>query len=268
MPENELLRDDQMLLRQTYLVFSREISHRVRQPTWMALGLLQPLLFMYFFGPLLKRYVAYTPGFPPGTMWQIFAPALMLQMVLVGTSTVGLNLLVESRSGVLERFRVTPLKPAALLLGKVACVTTYTLVQSILILVLCHFSFALRAPILGVLAALAFTAALAVVLSSCSYALALWINNEETVPVVVNVSLMPLLLLSGTFLPITKELAPQWLFELSQFNPAAHVMTASRQVFIGDFDNPGVLVGLAWATASGVLAITWAVRVFSGQERV
>ncbi|MET8771598.1 ABC transporter permease [Streptomyces sp. NPDC004658] len=253
------------MLREVILVFNREISHRVRQPAWVVFGLLQPLLFMYFFGPLLTKFVAYTPGFPPGDTWQIFAPSLMLQMVLVGTSTVGLNLLVEHRSGVLERFRVTPLRQSALLLGKVACVTTYTLIQSSLILLLCRLSFHLNTTFPGVLAALGFTACLAVTLAASSYALALRLKNEETVPVVMNALLMPLLLLSGTFLPITSGLAPEWLFRLSQLNPVVYVMTATRAVFRGDFGNPGVGVGVLWAVATCALALTWSLRVFSTQ---
>jgi ABC-2 type transport system permease protein len=60
-----------------------------------------------------------------------------------------------------------------------------------------------------------------VAIASCSYALALRLKSEETVPAVLNALLLPLFLLSGTLLPITTALAPNWLWRLSRLNPVA-----------------------------------------------
>jgi ABC-2 type transport system permease protein len=224
------------------------------------MGLAQPLLFMFFFGPLLTKFVAYTPGFPPGTVWEIFAPSLMLQMVLVGSSTVGIALLAEHRSGVLERFRSTPMHPAALLLGKVLCVVVTVLVQSTLIVVLCFLVFHLRAPIVGLAASMGIAGLLSAALASASYALALRIKSEDALPALLNALLLPLLLLSGTFLPITAALAPTWLYRMAQLNPVAHVMDATRAAFRGDFSVDAVAGGTASVLAMSVLALWWGVR--------
>src|ERR1700754_2555376 len=214
------------MIRDIWVIFVREMSHRLRQPAGLAMGLVQPLLYMFFFGPLLTKFVTYTPGFPPGDTWTIFAPSLMLQMVLVGSSFVGMGLLAEYRSGVLERFRVTPISPASLLLGKVLTVAVNVLVQSGLIVLLCRLVFHLALTPIGLVISMAFVALLSVALASCSYAVALRLKSEEAVPAILNAVLLPLLLLSGTLLPITAQLAPSWLYLLSRLNPVARIMEA------------------------------------------
>ncbi|MEU3619905.1 MULTISPECIES: ABC transporter permease [unclassified Streptomyces] len=254
------------MLRDVWLIFGREISHRVRQPAWVVMGLAQPLLFMYFFGPLLTKFVAYTPGFPPGSTWTIFAPSLMLQMVLVGASTVGMSLLAEYRAGVLERFRVTPIRPTALLLGKVLCVVVNVLTQSALIVLLCSVSFGLEVPLFGLIASMLMVALLSAALASASYALALRIRDEESLSALINALLMPLLLLSGTFLPITEGLAPGWLYRLAQLNPIDHVMEATRAYFRGDFTMDSVGMGSFSVLFVSGFALWWGVRTFAREH--
>lgn len=251
------------LAHDVWLVFGREMSHRTRQPTWLVLGLAQPLLFMFFFGPLLTEFVAHTPGFPPGDTWVIFVPSLMLQMVLVGTFPAGMTLLAEYRAGVLERFRVTPMHAAALVLGKVLCIAAYVVVQSSLIVLLAWWVFGLECSWTGLAASLLLVALLAVALASASYALALRLKNEDATAGALNAVTMPLLLLSGTLLPITEGLAPAWLYRLAQLNPVAHVMEATRAVFRDDFDPQTIGPGVTAAVVMSAAALAWGIRSFA-----
>ncbi|MGW7047826.1 ABC transporter permease [Streptomyces avermitilis] len=255
-----------MLPRDIWLVFRREISQRYRQPTWLVMGLAQPVLYMFFFGPLVQEFVAYTPGFPPGGTWMVFAPALMVQMVIIGSSFVGLSLLAEYRSGVLERFRVTPMSPAALLLGKVLTVAVNVLIQSAVIVLVCHLVFRVNPPIYGMALCMLMIACLSIAIASCSYALALRLKSEEGLPAALNAILLPLFLLSGTLLPITPKLAPSWLWHLSRFNPVAHVMDASRASFRGDFSSHSLFTGSLALVAMTALSLLWAVRSFAKQN--
>ncbi|MFI5998777.1 ABC transporter permease [Streptomyces sp. NPDC051362] len=255
-----------MFPRDVWLVFQREMNHRYRQPTWLVMGLAQPVLYMFFFGPLVKKFVAYTPGFPPGGTWMVFAPALMVQMVIIGSSFVGLTLLSEYRSGVFERFRVTPMSPTALLLGKVSTVAANVVIQSVVIVLVCHLAFHVDPPIAGVALCMLMVAFLSVTIASCSYALALRLKSEEGLPAVLNAMLLPLFLLSGTLLPITPELAPSWLWYLSRINPVSHVMDASRASFRGDFSAHSLLSGSVVLGAMTLLSLVWAVHTFSKQD--
>src|ERR671930_2344861 len=102
-------------LQETDLIFRRAMRLSLRNPVWVILGLIQPILYLALFGPLLKRVVR-APGFPPGDAWQVFVPGLLVQLGIFGAAFVGFGLLSEMRSGVVERMRVTPASRLALLL--------------------------------------------------------------------------------------------------------------------------------------------------------
>src|SRR3954454_14331628 len=105
-------------VRDTLLIFRRQLRLTLRNPVWVVIGLIQPFLYLAFFGPLLKN-VAGAPGFPEGSAWQVFVPGLLVQLGLFGTALVGFGIIAEYRAGVIERMRVTPVSRLALLLGRV-----------------------------------------------------------------------------------------------------------------------------------------------------
>src|SRR5205807_272556 len=83
---------------------------------WIAIGILQPILYLTLFAPLLKSLTA-VRGFPPGGAYNVFVPGQLIMLGLFGASGVGFGLIAELRLGVIERFRVTPVSRLALLLG-------------------------------------------------------------------------------------------------------------------------------------------------------
>ena len=72
----------------------------------MLIGLLQPILYLTLFGPLLQN-IAATSGFQ-GDAWQVFVPGLLVQLGIFGGLFVGFGIIAEWRSGVIERQLVTP----------------------------------------------------------------------------------------------------------------------------------------------------------------
>ena len=94
-------------LRDTWLMFQRSVWLTLRSPVWLFFGLMQPILYLVLFGPLLEKIVQ-APGFPPGGAWNVFVPGLLIQIAMFGASFVGFGLIAELRYGVVERMRVTP----------------------------------------------------------------------------------------------------------------------------------------------------------------
>ncbi|MGH7759478.1 MAG: ABC transporter permease, partial [Candidatus Dormibacteria bacterium] len=105
------------LWRDTLLVFRRYFGIFIHNPAWVAVGVLQPVLYLLLFAPLLKS-VAQVPGFPHGGAYNVFVPGLLIQLGLFGASGVGFSLIAELRLGVVERLRVTPVSRVAMLLGR------------------------------------------------------------------------------------------------------------------------------------------------------
>src|SRR5437899_12333858 len=95
------------LLRDTWLVFGRYFGLLIHNPVWIALGVLQPLLYLILFAPLLKP-ISSMQGFGPGGAYNVFVPGLLVQLGMFGAGGGGFSLIVETRRGVIERLRVSP----------------------------------------------------------------------------------------------------------------------------------------------------------------
>jgi ABC-2 type transport system permease protein len=253
------------MLREIWLVVRRDLTVSMRIPAWIFIGIMQPMLYLVLFGPLLEPLVANTPGFPPGNAWAILTPALVVQMALFGMFA-GFGILAELRTGALERMRVTPVRRVALLLGKVANYALQLLVQSLIILVLALVAFDLSAPFWGVVLALIIALLMGITLASAGYATALLLKSEEAFIPLLNTILLPVLLLSGILIPITSGLAPDWLYTISQINPFRHIVDADRSAFRGDYSLDGLLTGSIVLLVMAVLSVWWGARTFAREN--
>ncbi|MCK7625752.1 ABC transporter permease [Streptomyces sp. RS10V-4] len=243
------------LLTDTALVFGRYARQTLRSRLQMLFGVLMPLLYLVFFGPLLTRL----PLAAPGSSWQVLVPGLLLQLALFGASFCGFGIIVEKQYGVVERMRVTPVSRLALLLGRVLRDALLFVFQAVL-LVLAALVMGLRAPLGGILAGFAFVAVLAAALASLSYALAMRVRLPQEFGPVINAVTMPSMLLSGLMLPMA--LAPGWLDALSHVMPLRYLVDAVRAAFTGDYGSPAVLRGALVAAGFTALAMALGARAF------
>jgi ABC-2 type transport system permease protein len=65
---------------------------------WLVFGLIQPILYLAFFGPLLEKYLG-GPGDVARDSWQVFVPGLLVQLGLFGSTFVGFGIIAEWRAG-------------------------------------------------------------------------------------------------------------------------------------------------------------------------
>ena len=166
------------LLRDTWLVFGRYMSLLLHNPVWIALGVLQPLLYLILFAPLLKP-ISSMQGFGPGGAYNVFVPGLLVQLGMFGAAGVGFSLIAELRMGVIERLRVTPVSRVALLLGRALRDVISIVVQS-LILILLALPFGLSIHAVGVIVVLLLIGLIGLLTASTAYAVALWARDENT----------------------------------------------------------------------------------------
>lgn len=246
------------LARDTWLVFGRYFGLFIRNPVWVAIGVLQPLLYLILFAPLLKP-LANVPGFPQGGAYEVFVPGLLVQLGMFGAAGVGFSLISELRMGVIERLRVTPVSRVALLLGRAMRDVISILVQSI-ILVVFALPFGLSVHIAGVLVALALIALIGLLTASVAYTVALWVKDENTYAPIIFTSSLPILLLSGVLLPL--GLAPQWLRSIAAANPLSYAVDAARAVFIDHMNDPSVVKGVVIMLILCAIAVVLGARAF------
>ncbi|MFF5495502.1 ABC transporter permease [Streptomyces aquilus] len=244
-----------MLLHDTALIYGRYMRQSLRSRFALLFGVLMPLLYLLFFGPLLTDL----PLGGQGSSWQVLVPGLLLQLGLFGALFAGFMIILEKGSGIVDRMRVTPVSRLGMLLGRVLRDATVFVFQAVL-LVLAALVMGLRAPLAGILIGFAFVGLLTVSLASLSYAVAMKVSTPQEFGPLVNAVSMPSMLLSGLMLPMT--LGPAWLDVLSHFMPFRYLVDAMRDAYVGEYATAHMAYGVLVALGFSALAVTVGTRVF------
>lgn len=245
-------------LRESYIVFRRQLRMNLRNPAWVLIGIMQPVMYLVLFGPLLKPIVDQFPG-AGDNAYTFLVPGLLVQLGMFGAMFAGFGLIGEWREGVIEAERVTPASRTALLFGRLLRDLLQLLVQG-LILVGLGFAMGMRGSIVGVVVGLVITLMVGGACAAASNALALTTKSEDVMAPVLNMLLMPILLLSGILLPMT--LGPAWLERVSDFMPFRWIVDAVRSSFLGDVASLTVVWGLLAAVVLSALGGWWGTSVF------
>jgi ABC-2 type transport system permease protein len=244
------------------LIYRRQMRFSLRQPQWLFFALIQPVMYLALFGPILES-VAKTPGFPPGDAWQVFVPGLIVQLAIFGTLYVGFGLIEEIRDGVLDRMRVSPISRTALLIGHALRDATVLMVQAVILTGMALlFGLTLSWP--AVISTIIAVILLALTFASISYAVAVITKDEEPLIGLLNLVGPPLLLLSGILLPMT--LAPKWLQHIADVNPVSHVVDGMRDAYLGEWWTSDIGWGILAAVAMTVFFVGFGTRAFQREN--
>lgn len=240
--------------RDTWNVLVRELRPVVRDPFSLIFSLLQPLILLGLFAPLLTT----VSGASTGETLQWFVPGVLVMIVLFGTGMTGSNLQYEMMTGSHERTLVAPLSRSSLLVGRALKEVAPIVVQALLI-VLIAWPFGFVAGPLGLLAGLVLLAFFGVGLGSLSYALALATKDREWLFWGLQQGLtFPLLILSGMLLPLDD--GPAWMRAVAAVNPVNWIVQAERALLSGDFGASAVLWGGLSALAVAIVGLVVGVR--------
>jgi ABC-2 type transport system permease protein len=245
-------------LRDTWLIYRRSMVLTLRQPIWIILGLIQPILYLVLFGPLLER--ATQASGAEGSAFNWFVPGLLVQTALFGAAFVGFALVAELRFGVIERMRVTPMSRFAMLFGRSLRDVTILVTQAAVMIVMA-IPFGIRIDPIGAAVTLGLLALLGLFIAPLSYTAGLVLKSEDALAPLVQGVALPVLLLSGILLPMT--LAPDWLRTIASFNPLTHAVDAARALFNGQWGDPEILLGVGMTSVLAVAALWLASRAFS-----
>jgi ABC-2 type transport system permease protein len=250
-------------LRDTWTIFLRAMILALRNPAWVIIGLMQPIMYLALFGPLLIKMTT-IPGFPPGDAWRVLVPGLLVQLGIFGGAFVGFAIISEWREGVIDRMMVTPAARSTLILGRVLRDVVVLVVQA-LILILAAMLFGLRVPPAAILLAVALVAMLGASFSALSYAMGLILKSEDAFAPLINTLALPIMLLSGILLPMT--LAPIWLQRLSDISPFKHMVDGLRAIFRGELFSFSASLGFGLSVALLLVSLWWGTQVFRNQSK-
>jgi ABC-2 type transport system permease protein len=236
----------------------------LRSPLWVVLGVAQPAVYLILFAPLLKPALKSVGAESMSDAYRIYVPGMLVALALGGGLYVGFGLLGDLANGVIERSRVTTVSRVALLLGRSMRDVVVVVVQSIIITILA-LPFGVFVNIGSLLLGYAILALVGLASASISYGIAIRVANPNVLGQVVNNIAQPLMLLSGTLLPLA--LAPLWLRTAADFNPFNWAAKGLRALYIGHTSDPVIWQSIVIAGGLMVVAVFWSARSFSRSVR-
>jgi ABC-2 type transport system permease protein len=252
-------------LRHTWQVTLRYLRALLRQPAWIGITLIQPMIWLLLFGALFKS-IAKIPGFHGGSYIEFLTPGLIVMLAISSAGWSGMAYIEDMNLGVMDRFLVSPIWRGALNAGSVTQQIIIIALQSIIVAVLSlavggHFPNGIG----GVAILIAVSALLGASFASLSNALALVVRQRESLIGAVTSVTLPLTFLSTAFMQQT--LVPHWIRVIARFNPVNWAVQAGRSAATKHTDwslvasRTGYLVALL--LASGWLAT----RAFRAYQR-
>jgi ABC-2 type transport system permease protein len=243
----------------------RVLRHLMRQPWYIALTLIQPIIWLGLYGQLFKRVVE-LPGFHTNSYISFLTPGVIIMSALFGSGWTGMGVILDLDKGVMDRFLISPVSRPAIILGRLVYLAIVTVVQS---LILFSMGFLLGARYAGGPAGLLvlLVAAISVGLpfGALSIAMALMVRKQESVIGAVNFILLPLTFMSPVFM--ASSLMPGWMTAVSRFNPLNWAVQAGRIALSGQPDWPLILLRLVSLWGFALFAIWLATRAFRAYQR-
>lgn len=253
------------LIRQTLYMTVRHLRELWRQPWFVAVTLVQPVIWLLLFGALFKKIVE-IPGFHAHSYIAFLAPGVVVMTAMFNSAWSGMALIEDLNRGVTARFLVSPVRREALIAGRIVKEAVVVVIQSVIIVVLALIVGAsFPGGIGGVLLLFAFSALLGATFGALSNGFALIVRQEEALIGAVQFIVLPLTFLSSTFLE--SNLMPKWIQRLSDFNPVNWAVLAGRAATSSNPDwgliasRAGFLAGLL------VLCLAFATRAFHSYQR-
>lgn len=241
------------LARDSWLLFRRSWREGLRNPTLaFILPIVIPLCFITLISGILRDVVK-LPGFPTATYvaWQ--APGVVLLSAMMGAGYSAVALVVDAQSGYLDRLRLLPVHPMAIVLGRVVFDVVRVLPAALVVLIVSvALGGELRTGVAGGLAILGLVAFWAAAYAAPFYALGLRTRNAQA-PLAFLPLFVPLMFLSTVFTPTS--MMPDWIKTASVWNPFTYIIEGARIFMTVPYSRVTLIKALAVAT--GVLVIGW-----------
>lgn len=232
------------------LLAKRSITHIIRSLDQVLSLILFPIMFM-----LLNRYVlggAIDTGDVSYANY-LFA-GILVQVLAFGANYTTINLAVDMKEGIIDRFRSLPMHNSAVVMGHIISDLFRNLLSGIII-VLVGFAIGFRPTAslaewgMVILLAIFFTLAI----SGLSAVLGLMVKSLEAAQWIGFVFIFPLTFISSAFVPT--DTMPPALQAFAENQPLTHVIDAMRAWLVGTPMGNSAVLAFVWCTGLILVSI-------------
>jgi ABC-2 type transport system permease protein len=250
------------LFRHTGWMVVRQARNLMREPIWVVMMVVQPMLWLVLYGQLFKRVGAQGPTSASYT--EFLTPGIVAMNAFFGGMWSGMAMINDLDRHVIDRFLAAPTVRIAIVLSQVVRAGITAVLQAlILLLVGLALGVRVHGGALGWLIVFAASALLAAVFAGFSHGIALLMRREASMIAAANFVGLPLMFLSSILVSVA--LMPGWIRAIARFNPVNWGAGAARNAVVvgGHWGPTAVYLLLLVATAAVTsLFATWCFRSY------
>ncbi len=223
-----------------------------------------PLMFLVIFTALFGNGTA-DIGTQEFSVSALYVPSIAAFSVITACYTnIAVSVSFARDGGILKRIHGTPLPGWAYVLARVIHAVVIAAILVAIVAVFGRLFYDVDLPTGTSLVRFVVTLIVgAATFAALGLALTAVIPNADAAPAIVNASILPLLFLSGVFIPVQND-TPAWVDTVGNIFPIRHFVDAMYAAFLGTpFEWSDVLFVAAW----GVAGLLLASRFFSWEPR-
>jgi ABC-2 type transport system permease protein len=237
----------------TWFMIGRQLRNLFRQPIWIVIMLIQPMIWLVLYGQLFSKVPSLRGG--AGSYVEFLAPGVIVMNAFFGSTWSGMSMIDDLDRSVIGRFLTTPVSRLSIVLSQIVRAGIIAVVQALVILLVgLALGVRVHGGPLGWLVVFLTAMLLACAFGGVSQGLALLLRREESMIGVANFVSLPLMFLSTIL--ISRSTMPDWIHTASRFNPVDWGAVAARNAVVYDgpwgttFAHLGYLLGLTVVTSA------------------
>ena len=215
-------------LRGIYSLLLREVKRYLRERTRIISSFVQPLLWLIIFGAGLGSVMPSSANF---SYQEFIFPGIICQTLLFTSMFMGISVIWDRQFGFLKEILVAPISRVSIFIGKMLGVSTDSMIQGTIVLML-GFLIGVNINLPLIVKTIPLMFLITVGLVCIGLTLASVMNSLESFGTIMTFVNLPMFLLSGALFPVQN--LPSWLQWVVYINPLTYAVDALRIVILGD----------------------------------
>jgi ABC-2 type transport system permease protein len=250
----------------TWFLTGRKLRALARQPAVLAMGVIQPVIWLFLFGEMFHKVID-IPGFTyQGSYLGYLIPGIVAMNAMSGNMWAGMSMIDEIDRGTLNRFLVTPASRLAIMNASVVEQAVTTTVQTLIIVGLGYAggaSFPGGAAGFAVLIVAAIE--VGVLWGALSNTTGMLLRAREAIIGVYTFFMLPLMFLSSAFMP--PGFLPGWMQAIARWNPLNWEVEMGRSALSAAPDWSAIAIRGAGLLILAIACVALSVRTFRSYAR-
>jgi len=244
----------------TYWLGLRTTRRFIRVPANLISIIFFPLIQLLVFSQLYKDIIQ-LPAFATDSYLAYLAPGQVVFASFLAVGWAGYGMLVEYRTGYLDKLRATPIARTSILAGEmVPLFFEAAIIAGVLLGVSVLLGATLVTGLGGLLVILFLSGVFGIAFAGVNFIAALLTKSEQAASA-LSLLMFPVVFISTAFVPV--ELMPGWMQSFNAWNPVSYQIEAIRALMTVGYDWSAIGSALLADAIVGVVLLAgtlWAFR--------